>query len=112
MIRLPISRARADYLASWLSDRTGVESRYFKTKISNKFPGLSSTEANVGVSGMHLYLEAANIESDTKWYGKLSDLRLSDQEVWYTYLPPKDFDGSRYFQYAGVVSGVPDLSSI
>jgi len=111
-IRLPISRARVDFLADWLEERTGVEARYFKTKLTNKFPGISEVEADEGVSGLHLYLEATDISSETIWFGKLDDLRSDDQDVFFTIFAPKDFTGSRYFQYVGEVSGVPDLSYV
>lgn len=106
-IRLPVSRQTADIIAEWLQDRTGVEARYFRTKVTNKFPGISQTDIEGGVSGIHLYLEATNITGQLDWYGKLNDLRSEDQVVWYSALAPKDFEGSSYYQYCGIISGIP-----
>lgn len=107
MVRLPISRQKSDTIAAWLEENTGVQARFFKTKITNKFPGLSDSDLDAGVSGVHLYLEATNISYDMQWYGKLDELRSEDQTVWFTCLAPKDFDSS-YYQYTGVISGLPE----
>lgn len=104
-LRLPLSREKMDTLSSWLEEMTGLSSRYFQTKITNKFPGMTDEEA-MGVSGIHLYIEAIDVRHETIWYGNIIDLHAG-QIVWVTHLPPKEFDGSRYFQYAGVISGCP-----
>lgn len=105
-LRLPISTKKMTTLATWLEGKTGIATRYFQNKITNKFPGLSQSEILESVSGFHLYIEAVNINFDTKWYGTIEELHV-DQTVYVTILPPKDFSSSRYFQYLGVVSGTP-----
>lgn len=105
-LRLPASRDKVDELATWLEEQTGIGARYFTTRLTNKFPGLSTVDVEAGVSGYHLYMETADIRHETEWYGSINDL-WNGQDVLVSVLPPKEFAESRYFVYAGVVSGSP-----
>jgi len=99
-MRLPLGRSDSDKLANWLSGQTDVAAKYFQTKITNKFPGVS----DISGTEYHLYIELSSISDDTVMYGSIEDLHKG-QTIWVSPYPPKDFDGSRYYQYLGIVSG-------